>query len=173
MPLEYLYNSHICDSGEMLELSLWEAFQSKERLKGTWGAHPHVELLRPIRHAIVFNYPHRLPMASQPFSRDAWVKNSLGCVWRMNPEESFHDLLHLREQLTFLQGQPMRRPIIGLGPDFFRDDMRQWATEVCQFMAEVERRNKGLLVYACEQDYGVASGPFPTLEIIAMLKAFV
>src|ERR1035438_2122181 len=130
MPLEYLYNSHVASSGEMLELSLWDAFpmSRKERMPYVWGSAKDAATVRPHRHAFIISFREYLNMANQTFSADAWRKDSLAYLWRLDANESFHDLLHLQTQLDFIQAQPLQEPIIALGPHFFGQEL--WVNAV-------------------------------------------
>jgi len=172
MPLEHLHNSHVAGCEEMLELSLWECFplSQKGRLPYVWGKAKDVAQLRPKRHIFIFSLSGSLPMANRAFTTDAWKKDSLASVWRLDDNESFHDLVQLQAQLEFLQTQTLRRPVVALGPRFFDPARRPWAESVYPFMERIKQRYSRLMVYACEPR---APLKFSSPEVARRLRPFL
>ena len=163
MSLEYLYSSNVASSNEMLDMSLWHAYalDDDRRMRYIWGREKDAGTITPCRHTFVVCYTDWLEQKTKTFDEALWKQDSLCALWRLNPDGSFHGLLHLKKQLDFIQTQPLTDPIVALGPAFFYQPELQTAP-VYGFVETLFKRYPQLQVYACQHDYPM---PFPTEEI--------
>lgn len=151
MPVTYLYNCNVAGVGEMLELSLWEAFPipENESIRYVWNSAKDADTIMPYRHTFIFDFNESLCMVNQAFTQRQWRENPLSHLWRFSEIDSFHAAMQLQTDLAFLQTQEFHRPILVLGPQFLRGG-GEHTSMIFSFMSAIKERYPELQVYVCE-----------------------